>query len=396
MNTARQLFLACLLVFSTVVKGADLPIAERIKPDRFGIIFNKGYAGDNLPSDPAEFEKLIVAIKKANFNVVLCKYDAKRLEICTKHDVQMFVDLLVEDQHVFKNPAKAQEVCESIKDSKAVYGYHLWSDNIGKTYTGRTRDVQNVHQWDPHHAAYIGSYKMGGVAAVQDMDLFGYYDFHFKRGGHWGHLNQAWAVAKPRGIGFLRYDDASPGLVGKGNSYRVGYSIATSIVFGLRGYMFHYVRRQIDFKTFELDDLGKDLARVNERFTAVGPELVKIEIPSAVYSTPITKTERNDPITGDPIVPGGLTPVPVDGWFKIQSGEVLVSESLDGSGRSVLIFACHNPYENQKVVVAFSNGIKSAEIFDRARKEWRPLTMEKGTVNFTIEDFGVELLRVQR
>jgi hypothetical protein len=393
MNTARQFLLAC-LILSAAVKGADVPTIERIKPDRFGIIFNKGYAGDNLPSDLADFEKLIIAIKKAGFNVVLCKYDAKRLEICAKHDVEMFVDLLVEEYHVFKNPAKAQEVCESIKDSKAVYGYHLWSDNISNTHVGRTRDVQNVHQWDPRHATYVGSYKMSGVASVQDMDLFGYYDFHFKRGGHWRHLNHAWGVAKSRGIGFLRYDDASPGLVGKGNPNRVGYSIATSIVFGLRGYMFHYVRGQIDFQSFELDALGKDLARVNERFAAVGPELVKIGIPGAVYSTAITKTEKNDPVELN--VPGGIAPVPADCWFQISSGEVLVGESLDSSKRTVLVFACHNPYENQKVVVAFPKGIKGAEIFDRTLKQWRPLVMENGAVSFTVEDFGVELLRVQR
>ena len=394
MNTSRQFLLACLLILSTAVKGADVPTTERIKPDRFGIIFNKGYAGDNLPSDLAEFEKLIIAIKKAGFNVVLCKYDAKRLEICAKYDVQMFVDLLVGEHHIIKNPAKAQEVCESIKDSKAVYGYHLWSDNISNTHVGRTRDVQNVHQWDPRHATYVGSYKMGGVASVQDMDLFGYYDFHFKRGGHWRHLNHAWGVAKSRGIGFLRYDDASPGLVGKGNPNRVGYSIATSIVFGLRGYMFHYVRGQINFQSFELDALGKDLARVNERFAAVGPELVKIGIPSAVYSTAITKTEKNDPVELN--VPGGIAPVPADCWFQIPYGEVLVGESLDSSKRTVLVFACHNPYENQKVIVTFPKGIKGAEIFDRTLKQWRPLAMENGAVSFTVEDFGVELLRVQR
>jgi len=89
MNIFWKFILGCLLIFPGTGICADAPVSERVKPDRFGIIFNKGYAGDNLPSEPAEFEKLIVAIKKANFNVVLCKYDAKRLEICAKHDVQM-------------------------------------------------------------------------------------------------------------------------------------------------------------------------------------------------------------------------------------------------------------------------------------------------------------------
>jgi|GEM_PF-4460771 len=148
----------------------------------------------------------------------MCKYDAKRLEMCTQHDVQMMVDMLVGEHHIYKNPDKAKEVCETIKDSKSVYGYHLWSDTMGESYDGRTR------------------------------------------GGHWRHLNQALSVAKANNIGFLRYEDATPGLVGKGNPNRVGSSIATSIIYGLRGYMFHYAEGQIDFKTFELDTLGQDLA----------------------------------------------------------------------------------------------------------------------------------------
>ena len=154
MNTASTILLLFLCSLSSALMGADAPVPERIKPDRFGIIFNKGYGGDNLPEDPVEFEKLIVGIKKANFNVIMCKYDAKRLEICAQHNVQMMVDMLVGEHHIYKNPDKAKEICETIKDSKAVYGYHLWSDTMGKSYDGRTRDVHNVHQWDPQELGY--------------------------------------------------------------------------------------------------------------------------------------------------------------------------------------------------------------------------------------------------
>ena len=396
MNNASTILLLFLCSLSTALMGADAPVPERIKPDRFGIIFNKGYGGDNLPEDSVEFEKLIVGIKKANFNVIMCKYDAKRLEICAQHNVQMMVDMLVGEHHIYKNPDKAKEICETIKDSKAVYGYHLWSDTMGKSYDGRTRDVHNVHQWDPHHAAYVGDYKMTGVGRVKGMDLFGYYDFSFKRGGHWRHLNQAWSVAKANNIGFLRYEDATPGLVGKGNPNRVGYSIATSILYGLRGYMFHYAGGQIDSKTFELDALGQDLARANERFAAVGPEVIKLGIPTAVYSTPITKDVKNHLVLNGPTITDGHTPIPADHWFQISSGEVLVSEAADAEKRAVLVCACHNPYENQKVVITFPQGVKDVELFDRTGKQWRPIALEKGEVSFTVEDFGVELVRVQR
>jgi hypothetical protein len=37
---------------------------------------------------------------------------------------------------------------------------------------------------------------MSRVNRVEDLDLLGYYDFHWKRGGHWAHLSKAWRVAK--------------------------------------------------------------------------------------------------------------------------------------------------------------------------------------------------------
>ncbi|MFM8272970.1 MAG: hypothetical protein ACKODX_11630 [Gemmata sp.] len=376
------------------VLAADAPEAKR-QPKRFAIVYNHGYAGDNLPTDKEQFELLVKSARSAHFNVILCQYEPWRAEICKKHDMQIFVDLLVPAHHVYKAPDAARKLCESLRDSDVIYGYHCWSDNItDATFAGRTRDVKSVHEWDPNHAAYVGTTYMNRINRVEGADLFGYYDFHWKRGGHWDHLNKALATAQAKKVGFLRYDDATSGIVGKGNPNRVGYTFATSVPFGLKGVFYHFAGNITDPKSFALTTLGEDLKKVNERFAAVGDELMKIGVPTAVYSTAITKTAKNEPTPA--AVPGGLKEVPKDNWFQITSGEGLVGTFADAERRDVLVFANHNPYESQEVKLAFAAAPRSAEVFDRGAKKWVPLKVDGKTAGLKVEDHGVELVRVTR
>jgi len=261
-------------------------------PDRFAIIFNMGYASDRLPKNAEDFERLAIAVKSAHFNTILCQYTPERAKICRKHGLKIFVDLLTPDHHVYKNVDGAKKLCESLRGNDVVYAYHVWSDNIGNTYPGRSRDVKNVRTWDPTHSVYVGTSRMSRVNRVAGMQILGYYDFHWKRGGHWSNVSKAMRVATSKKALFLRYCDAAPGRIGIGNVNRCGYTIATSIPFGLKGYLFHYAGGVVDAKSGKLDKLGKDLQAVNARFATIGNELMKIGNPSAVYSTPITKTAR--------------------------------------------------------------------------------------------------------
>ena len=386
--------LVALALFAPVPLRAADPEPKR-QPKAFAIVYNHGYAGDNLPTDKDQFEALVKSAKSAHFNVILCQYEPWRADICKKHGMLIFVDLLVPAHHVYKAPDAAKKLCESLKDSDTVYGYHLWSDNItDATVAGRTRDAKNVHDWDPNHAAYTGTTYMNRVNRVEGMDLFGYYDFHWKRGGHWGHLDKAMGTAQGKKIGFLRYDDATSGIVGKGNVNRVGYTYATSVPFGLKGIFYHFAGDITDKKTFALTALGEDLKKVNARFAAVGDELMAIGVPSAVYSTAITKSAKNDPV--EKAVPAGLKEVPKDHWFQIASGEVLVGQFADAEKRDVLVFANHNPYESQDVKLAFAAAPKAVEFFDRGAKKWVVLKLDGKTAAFKVEDHGVELVRVAR
>lgn len=385
--------LVCLV--ATVLMPAEDMAQEKKEtrqPARFAIIFNKGYAGDHLPKDPDEFEKLVKAVKEANFNVILGVYDEKRAAICKKYDVQLFVDLLEGDHHVYKNPEACKKLCESLRGNPTVYGYHLWSDNIAGTGPGRSRDVKNVQEWDGTHPAYVGAYRMSKMSSVAGMDLFGYYDFHWQRGGHWQNLNSALNLTKARQVGFLRYDAANPGLVGKGNPNRAGYTIATSIPFGLKGYMYHYAGGIVT-PQYELDALGKDVQKVNAKFASVGAELMKLGHPTAVYTTPITTDAKNDKLP-TPQSPGGQ-PIPKDSWFDVKEGEVLIGTCQDAGKRDVLILACHNPYQSQNVTLQFT-AAKKVEIFDRAKGTWRVVPLAERQAKVVVEDYAVELVRVER
>ncbi len=395
MTRHLQTFVVLSLFILPTSLCSEAPKGEIRKPKRFAIIFNMGYAGDHLPKTPKEFERLIIGIKKAHFNVVLCQYTDWRARICKKYDIQILVDLLTPNHHVYKNVEGAKKLCESLKKNKVVYGYHLWSDRIGNTYPGRSRDTKNVHAWDPNHPVYVGTYQMSRVSRVEELDAFGYYDFHWQRGGHWSHLKKAFNNSKAKGIPFLRYCDPSPGKVGKGNPNRVAYTIATSIPFGLKGYTYHYRGGVVDPKTGALDALGKDLQKVNAPFAQIGGALMEAGVPEAVYSTTITRTEKDRPTGQEPMIPGGLSPIPENHDFQVTVGEILIGMFKDSKGRKIAALTSHNAYQDQNLLLKVPSKLKKAMYFDRKTRKWKSLKSKKDELILKLGASVVELIRYE-
>ena len=401
--SSAAVVLSIALTFSPIgqpvaeAQAAEDSARDARRPKDFAIIFNYGYAGDNFPQDKAAFEKVIQTARRAHFNVILCKYEPWRAEICKKHGMKIMVDLLASDHHIYKNVAAAKKLCEGLRGKDVVYGYHLWSDNIGGTYPGRSRDVKNVQSWDGTHPAYVGSYRMSRVSRVENLDLLGYYDFHWKRGGHWRNLAKASRSATAKDAGFLRYCDAAPGRVGAGNYNRALYTVSTSIVFGLKGYLFHYGGGVINKSTGQLDTLGKDLQKLNAHVAPLGPELLKLRNPTAVYSTPTTKTAKDRPIgQPKPTVPAGFQGVPADLWVQVESGEALFGTFQDPQKRDALVFANHNAYQPQDMKLSFKKPVKTVSLFSREKGEWQPLKLAGNAVTFQIAPAGLQLLRVEK
>ena len=370
------------------------------RPDTYAIIFNAGYGGDYLPKERDKFEALVRACKEAGFNTIMTKYADERAEILKKHGMKFMVDLLAPGNHVYKDAAAAEALCRKLSGSDVVYAYHLWSDRMGSQVAGRSRDLANLKTWDPNHPTYLGDYKAESIGGLEAPDIIGYYDFHWKRGGFYRHLQRALDAARKHDVPFLVYADASPGQPGIGNFNRVMYTVAQSTVFGMRGYLFHYTgAAQMNLETAMLGAVGKDCARVNGEIAPLGPELMKLGNPDGVYSTPVTRNENNNPLPA-PALPEGLPPLPDGFWIKAVSGEVLIGEyrqSAKAGGAPVLLVANHNAYvEQPRVALKPGQAFRKISRFDRRTGAWAEVSASGGVVAFAVPPAGLEMLKFEK
>lgn len=395
----RMLWAGCgVLAAGQTALGYDP--ADPRTPDMYAIIFLAGYAGDHLPQEPEKFEAVVRTCKEAGFNTILTKYTDERSEILRKHDMKFMVDLLVPGHHIYKDLEAVEALGRHLQNNDVIYAYHLWSDRVGAQIAGRSRDIANMRKWDPNHPAYVGDYTADSIGGLEKPDLIGFYDFHWKRGGFYRHLQRALAAAKKHDVPFLKYAHADPGRPGIGNYNRVMYTISQSTVFGLRGYMYHYPDASLlDLNTATLGVVGQDCARVNKEIAPLGPELMKIGNPIAVYSTPISRTAKNDPVE-PPAVPGELTPIPGDFWVQVTSGELLIGDYVYGAkygGTQAVLVANHNAYEPQTdAKLRPAAGFTKISLFDRAAGAWKPLPLRDGEVTFTVPPAGIEMLKFEK
>jgi hypothetical protein len=369
------------------------------KPAEFAIVFSFGYAGDKMPADDAEFARLLTLIKEGGFNVVHCTYTDKRLELCKKHGVKMMVDLLAEQHHVFKAADKAQSLCEKLRQSADVWGYNIWNDNFGKTAAGRQRDVANVRQWDPTHPAYCGTYRTNGMGQLTNADIIGYYDFHWKRGTaqHFPHLLAYRDWSRQHDSWFYSWLSATSGQAGKGNFNRSLYSANTSIAFGSKGILWFLATDLMDAKKLTWTQLGQDIIKVNKEIQPLARELARLPLPSAIFSTPITRTMNNDPVAdGKAVMPPGLTNhgFPEDAWLRPESGEFVLGISEHDEKRRTVFIANHNAYVEQTAALKLTKAAAVSQ-FKRAEGRWQPLEVREGAIRVQLQPGGGELLRFE-
>lgn len=368
------------------------------KPAEFASVFSFGYGKDLMPTEDERFDKLLGLIKEGGFNVVHCVYSDKRLELCKEHGIKMMVDLLEDDHHIFKKPDAVKKLCEKLQKNPDVWGYNIWNDNFGKTGEGRRRDVNNVRRWDPTHPAFCGTYRTGGMKALVNPDVFGYYDFHWKRGigMHFPHLMVYHGWARERDAWIYSWLSASSGLPGKGNFNRNLYSANTGIAFGMKGVMWFLATDLMNRDKLEWTEAGRDIIKVNKEIMPLRKELAKLGNPEAVYTTRVTKTPNNTPLDGDKqeAMPAGLekNAFPKDFWALPVEGEVVMGVYAGEKKRNIVFVANHNAYVEQKVGLKLSREM-TAEIFNRKDGRWQALETPAQTVRFMLSAGGGELLR---
>lgn len=366
------------------------------RPKSYLAIFINGYGGDPMPKDPVQFEKLLIAVtKQGRFNAVLCKYTTQREALCKKHNVRMVVDLLADGLHVYKNPKECEQLLGKLRGNPTIVAYHLWADRFGSQGAGRARDINNVHKWDPTHATYIGTYQYHGLGHLAKSDFISYYDFSWKRGRHrnFRNLLAAWKVAKVHDNRLGRYCTTDAGLPGKGNPNRLLYIQTTSIACGLRAAMWHIGSRIMNMTTFQLNQYGKDLARVNAWIEPMRQEIARIGLPTGIYSTPWTTDWNHRPVPqkeGQSVMPPALenNRFGKDFWIQPVGGEFIMGISkYDGTDKDVAFIANHDAYGEQDVKLRLTKPLKP-RIFNRKTGKYEALPTADGTIHFQLEPAG--------
>ncbi len=372
---------------------------ERPRPTEFYSIFNFGYGGDDFPADDAAFEKIVRRLaEEGRFNAILCGYTERRAEICERYGMKMMVDLLNDSHHVYQNPAAARALCVQLRNHPVIMGYHLWSDRMGSTGPGRARDIRNVQQWDPTHPTYAATYQTrGGIEHLAGSDIFGWYDFHWKRGIHrrLPSLLHAWRVARQHDTLFYELLATDSGMPGEGNFRRSLWSVNTGIACGMKGCLWFIGTRQMNPADGQWTQRGRDINRVNAEVLPLRHEILRLRNPVAIYTTPITRDMNNRPV-GDgtaPVMPAGWESqgFPEDFWLQPIRGEFLMGVFRNPSGGTSVFVANHNAYAEQQVSWRLGRDV-TARIFDRPTARWRELPADQGVIGFSLDAGGGELL----
>jgi hypothetical protein len=404
MRTSAILTVIGVISLSWAQPDPDLAKLEKQrcpKPTEFAIVFSFGYAGDLMPKEDERFEQLLVRIKEGDFNTIHCTYTDKRLALCKKHGVKMMIDLLSEEHHhVYKSPDKAKAVCEKLRGDTTVWGYNIWNDRFAKTGEGRRRDVNTVRQWDPTHPAYSGTYRVEGMRHLENADILGYYDFHWKRGPDmlFPHLLQFAAWAKERDAYFYRWLEVDAGPAGKVNANRCLHSVNASVACGLKGVMWFLATELLDAKTLEWKPLGHDIARANLELASLGKEFMRLGQPVAIYATERTRGLDDKPVPAEKpaLGPPGLEKhfFPNNSLIQPVRGEFLAGIFRDDEKRDYAFLVNHYAQADQTVELKAT--ARTVELFDRFRRRWTPLATKQGQFELRLRAGAGELLRLEQ
>lgn len=371
------------------------PLAE------FAVAVNFGYGqGVKESEDPATFEKLLINMKKAGYNTIYCVYRDWRLELCRKHNVKMMIDVLAwfdDAKTDVRRPEQrdhVRRICEKVKGDKSVWGYNLWNERLDH-FTPGGLDAMNenlalLRKWDPTHPVWVGTYLGYFLDRVQGTaGMLAYYDYHWSRGLPlcYTTLTNAFKLCQNRGDHFGCWI-----LVNKDNRKSL-YTINASIAHGMKT-MIWFIGGAVNPKTGELDEKHEHIA-VGQELSKLYAEIAKIDKPTAVYSTPTTRTM--DDKEKKPDVPRPLTPFPADCWAQVKSGEAMVGFFKYDEGFDALYVANHNAFQPQKMtfhVKPSGTEAPRVELFDRGTGQWKKLAVEDGSFSFELYPGGGELLRL--
>ena len=381
------------------------PHAQR-RPKIFLTVFNNGYGDDLLPTEAERFEKLARTIAvEGHFNALMCRYSPQREAACRKYGLLMIVDLLARGHHVYKNPKECRQLCERLRGNPTIAAYHLWSDPFGRNRAGRARDIDNVHQWDPTHATYIGTYIHAlfnlDLTCMAKSDFLGFTDASWKYGPHknFPDLLAAWAAVQPGHNRLGRWIETDAARKpGEENFLCELYLQNTSIACGLKCCLWFTGGKIMDMKTLEFNGFGRDVARVNAWTKPLWAEIPRLGLPVAIYSTDVSKDAANHNLPrewGPRRMPEGLGghEFPRHFWLQPAGGEFVTGVfKYGGSADAEAVYvANHNAFAEQDVKLKVAKAAHP-RVFNREKGKYEDIDVVSGVISFKLEKAGGQLL----
>ena len=76
--------------------------------------------------------------------------------------------------------------------------------------------------------------------------------------------------------------------------------------------------------------------------------------------------------------------------------EVLLGLFKNPDGGEVIAAASHNAYQSQQVTLEFSSQVKKVRIFNRESGKWVEPKASGKKIEFSVEEYATELLRIER
>jgi hypothetical protein len=205
---------------------------------------------------------------------------------------------------------------------------------------------------------------------------------------------RAWAIEYD--ARFYSWMAITSGIAGKGNRNRSMWSAHTAIACGQKGILWFLGQEMMDPKTLKWNAACEDIAAVNRSIAPLAEELARLGNPTAVYSTPVTRTANNDPLPGEAksVLPPGLekNAFPADFWVQPGGGEWLAG--VYEEDRPALYLANHNAYVEQEAKLKIKG--RGLERFDADSRTWKRILSKDDVFLVPLEPGGGALLRSER
>jgi hypothetical protein len=186
---------------------------------------------------------------------------------------------------------------------------------------------------------------------------------------------------------------ATPGKEGDERVSRSLWSANIAMAFGCKTFLWFLGQDIMDKKTLTVKPGANDFAAIHEEIMPLKREIMKIGIPTAVYSTTITRDMYDKPVAGNPPAPG-MQLFPETFTVKPLSGEFIAGVFDEKPGSVMLFVANYNACARQSVKLKFTS-TGSVHIYDRGESLWWKLQMSEGVVEFPLAPGAGELLRFE-